>query len=141
MNDINTILLMLIVIMLIYFLCKKPEAFEICYGKNDHLDQTIWGPGAWDFLHTVAFAFPEKPRQKDKIAAKNFVESFACILPCSVCKTHFKENIKKLPINVETRDKFFEWTVELHNLVNLQLGKPEWKVEDVRNVYIDKYKK
>ena len=133
-----TCLMILVVVLLVYLVYKfntNTTGFKICIGKHDHLDQNIWGPAAWEFLHTVAFAYPEKPSSEDKSAAKNFVESFACILPCVVCKQHFSENIKELPLNVASRKDFFEWTVRLHNMVNVKLNKPIWNLDSAFEKY------
>ena len=135
----NTCFLIIVVIFLVYFIVKNTASFKVCYGKNDHLDQKIWGPSAWEFLHSIAFAYPENPTQEDKTAANNFIHSFACMLPCSVCKDHFKSNIKVLPVDVSTREKFFDWTVQLHNLVNKQLGKPQFTTTEIFDSYKKKY--
>jgi hypothetical protein len=51
-----------------------------------------------------------------------FFESMPDILPCTMCGKHLKDNLKILPVDP---DNLFEWSVDLHNLVNTQLNKPE----------------
>jgi Erv1 / Alr family len=51
-----------------------------------------------------------------------FFESMPDILPCAQCGKHLRENLQTLPI--DTTD-LFRWSVDLHNLVNTQLNKPE----------------
>ena len=51
-----------------------------------------------------------------------FFEAMPDILPCAQCGKHLKENLQILP--VDTSD-LFKWSVDLHNLVNSQLNKPE----------------
>ena len=135
----NTCILIIVAILIVYFIVRSSSAFEVCYGKNDHLNQSIWGPHAWEFLHSVAFAYPEDPTTQDKKSVKNFAESFACILPCSVCKDNFKTHIKSHPLKVNSRREFFDWTVGLHNLVNRHLGKPQYNSDEVFNSYKKKY--
>jgi hypothetical protein len=55
-----------------------------------------------------------------------FFESLPDILPCSQCGKHLKENLAILP--VDTSD-MFRWSVDIHNLVNTQLNKPEISYE------------
>jgi hypothetical protein len=60
---------------------------------------------------------PEK-----KEAYIRFFEAMPDVLPCSMCGKHLKENLKLLPVDT---DDMFRWSIDLHNLVNSQLNKPE----------------
>ena len=51
-----------------------------------------------------------------------FFEAMPDILPCSQCGKHLKDNLVILPVDT---DDMFRWSVDLHNLVNSQLNKPE----------------
>jgi hypothetical protein len=55
-------------------------------------------------------------------ALTQFVESMPGILPCKQCGKHLKENLLILPFD---RHDPFRWSVDIHNLVNSQLNKPE----------------
>ena len=63
------------------------------------MDPRIWGPHTWFFLHTLTFSYPDQPGEDDKRKMYTFFTNLADILPCSVCKIHYKENIEKYPIN------------------------------------------
>lgn len=84
---------------------------------------TIFGPYFWSVLHMTALsaAGTDKPE-----AYVRFFESLPDILPCSQCGKHLKENLAILP--VDTSD-MFRWSVDIHNLVNTQLNKPEISYE------------
>ena len=94
----------------------------------------IWGPHAWKFLHMIALAYPNEPTEDQKKHYKDFYELLKFILPCSICANHFKENIENdLPITNEVlknKDSFVKWSIDLHNLVNKQTGKPEIPLEE-----------
>lgn len=83
---------------------------------------TVFGPYFWSVIHMTALsAGKELPDDKAQ-AYIRFYESMPDILPCAQCGKHLRENLDMLP--PDTAD-LFRWTVDLHNLVNSQLNKPE----------------
>jgi hypothetical protein len=80
----------------------------------------------WHTIHVVALSYPSNPTYAQKRAAKEFYESMAELIPCPICREHYKEHLKKLPLSphLDRRDDLFRWTVQLHNEVNQMLGKP-----------------
>ena len=99
---------------------------------------SIWGPAAWSFLHTAAFAYgtdPEKPTAEEKKHAMQFFTVLPYMLPCSICRAHYLEHIKKHPPNVTNRDSLSRWVVKIHNIVNANSGKPIVPYEHVREHY------
>ena len=89
---------------------------------------SVWGPFFWHTIHIGALGYPVKdPSYGEKKAAKEFYESLVFIIPCPVCKEHYAQHIKENPITpfLDTRKDLFEWTVNIHNLVNKDLKKPE----------------
>lgn len=99
------------------------------------MDSNIWGSHAWLFLHTITLNYPENPNKFDKEKYKNFFENLGNVIPCEVCKDHYKKNIKKYPIQLETRESLVKWLHNIHNLVNIKNGKEEFSYED----FIEKY--
>jgi len=91
-----------------------------------HLPPSAWGPFFWHTMHIVALGYPTNPSYGHKKAAKEFIESFAFLIPCPICKEHFIEHLKESPISpfLDRREDLFKWTVTLHNKVNKKLGKP-----------------
>jgi hypothetical protein len=86
----------------------------------------VWGPILWHTIHVTALSYPSNPTYAQKKAAKEFFESLAELIPCPVCREHYKVHIQKLPLtpHLDRREDLFRWTVELHNEVNQMLGKP-----------------
>ena len=90
------------------------------------INPNTWGPLFWGTLHITALGYPKNPTYSDKKAAKDFFESLQFLLPCQVCRGHYKEHLKKYPImpHLDRRDDLFKYTVMFHNEVNATLGKP-----------------
>jgi FAD-linked sulfhydryl oxidase len=89
------------------------------------LPPTVWGPLFWHTIHIVALGYSNSPSYAQKRAAKEFYESFSQLIPCAVCREHYITHLSKNPISphLDRRDDLFRWTVNLHNEVNVSLGK------------------
>ena len=77
-------------------------------------------------MHIVALGYSEKPSYSDKKAAKEFYESLQALIPCPICKVHYQKHLADVPLtpHLDSRDSLFKWTVDIHNRVNKDLGKP-----------------
>jgi hypothetical protein len=98
---------------------------------------SVWGPFFWHTIHIVALGYPKNPTYTDKKCAKEFYESFAFLLPCSICREHYKEYLQAKPIStfLDSRTDLIKWTIQIHNKVNKMLGKSEWTLEEVLSYY------
>ena len=98
---------------------------------------STWGPFFWHTMHIVALGYPTQPSYAEKRAAKEFFESFTHLIPCPTCKLHYAEHLKNNPItrSLDTRKDLFGWTIKIHNLVNKDLGKPEYNETDAIAFY------
>lgn len=81
-----------------------------------------WGPHFWMTLHVACLGC------QDHKALVEFVEGYVYIIPCLSCRQHFEQVLVENPVP-ETGD-FFQWSVDVHNIVNKRLGKPEVSYED-----------
>ena len=97
----------------------------------------VWGPFFWHTIHIVALGYSKNPTYTDKKCAKEFYESLAFLLPCSICREHYKEYLQEKPIStfLDSRTDLIKWTIQIHNKVNKMLGKPEWTLEEVLSYY------
>ena len=97
-----------------------------------HLPPEIWGPIFWSTLHIVSLAYPEEPTYAEKRAAKEFYNALAHLLPCPICRDHFREVLKGLPIDswLDKKGTLTEWVWMAHNQVNKRLDKPEISMAD-----------
>jgi hypothetical protein len=98
---------------------------------------TTWGPFFWHTMHLVALGYPVEPTYAEKRAAKEFFESFTHLIPCPTCKIHYANHLKEMPItpSLDTRKDLFKWTVDMHNMVNKDLGKPLYTEADAISFY------
>jgi len=99
------------------------------------MDPEIWGPKAWFFIHNIALTYPRNPNINDKQMYKNFFINLGNVLPCSVCKVHYKENLieSELDIGLNSNIDLFKWTVDIHNKVNKQNNKKIFTYEEALN--------
>lgn len=97
----------------------------------------VWGPFFWHTIHIVALGYPTEPTYTDKKSAKEFYESLQFLLPCPVCREHYKEHLAKHPItpHLDRRRDLFRWSIVLHNAVNESLGKPKFSEKEVIEYY------
>lgn len=98
---------------------------------------SVWGPIFWHALHVTALSYPTNPNYAQKRAAKEFYESMTELIPCPVCREHYKKHLQKLPLSphLDRRDDLFRWTIQLHNEVNDTLGKPRVSEMESINFY------
>lgn len=87
----------------------------------------IWGPIFWSTLHIASLAYSDKPTERQRQNMKNFYESMVDVLPCPICRHHYEENLKAFPIDksLDDRKLLIQWVFDMHNKINLQLGKRE----------------
>lgn len=99
----------------------------------------IWGKHMWFSIHFVAQDYPLEPSQEDVTSYKVFFENLWKVLPCYKCGVNYKRHLKELPIDpyLESRESLFAWTVELHNIVNSELGKPLMTLDEAKAKYSD----
>lgn len=83
-----------------------------------------WGPSGWNFLQSIAFKYPKNPTLTDMALYRDFYMSAGKVLPCDLCKEHYRRNIKIHPINLRSNKTLTMWINRLHNHVNEAKGKP-----------------
>lgn len=91
-----------------------------------HLPPEIWGPIFWAMMHILSMAYPEDPTYSEKRSAKELFNALVHLLPCPVCRSHYKETLQKIPVEtwLDNRTSLVEWVWMVHNDVNERLGKP-----------------
>jgi len=107
------------------------------------MDPNIWGPGAWQFLHSITLSYPDQPTEQDKQNHIDFFNSLKNVLPCEKCKNHFQENLQTHPLenSLEDKESLFKWLVDVHNKVNVDNGKKELSYDEVTELYEKMYTK
>lgn len=94
-----------------------------------------WGPPLWNYIHTLCrLGGDDKLKQKDKDHLYHCIRSILDVIPCKYCAAEYHKWLDILGRERETRERYgddpdylFLWSVDLHNSVNLGLGKPLYK--------------
>jgi hypothetical protein len=96
-----------------------------------------WGPKLWYILHLISFNYPENPDIITKRYHHDFFENLKNVIPCVICRNHYKNHLENNPISPHLDNKylFSKWVVNLHNQVNIMLGKPIKSYEEVVIMY------
>lgn len=98
----------------------------------------LWGPYVWATIHLVSLGAPDTIDSSQQLAYITFFNQLPYVIPCSSCAQHLLENMGKTSVSLETaakkgREGLFAWSVELHNIVNRMLKKPEMSAEKARD--------
>jgi hypothetical protein len=91
-----------------------------------------WGPYFWNTIHYTALGYPEDTPSVDiRAKYKDFYEALGFVIPCMKCSKNYINHIREIPIDpfLVSRDMLFKWTVNIHNIVNKEIGKPHWNEE------------
>jgi len=101
------------------------------------MDPNVWGPKFWFSLHSVSFTYPFYPDEADKIKYKTFFELLEFVLPCVVCRVNYAKNIKMHPIDshLNNRKSLAHWVIDIHNMVNIENGKPDITYKEAIGIY------
>jgi Erv1 / Alr family len=91
-----------------------------------------WGPYVWATIHLVCIGAPDVLDGQTQMQFRSFLNSLQYVIPCAECRAHLKQNLEQLPVDphLASSKELFAWSVNLHNLVNQQLGKPQVSQEE-----------
>lgn len=94
-----------------------------------------WGPYAWYKFHKKPVRYPETPCKCDiKCITQYYYKIFPKYIDCSSCKKEYMRLIEAHPIKANSDFELYMWTVKIHNMVNIKLGKPV--VSDTQAYYM-----
>ena len=107
------------------------------------MNQNIWGPHLWFSLHTISFNYPINPTEDDKNNYYNYFNSLKEVIPCSICKKNYIRHLNEHPIKnyLNNRKSLVYWVIDMHNMVNVEIGKKIFSYDKVIKKYEDVYKK
>jgi hypothetical protein len=74
-------------------------------------------------MHIVSLGVKPNPTAQEQEGIRNFYESLQVVIPCPICKDHYAEALRTMPIRTSSRDEIVEWVYDIHNHINTQLGK------------------
>lgn len=100
----------------------------------------IWGQYFWVSIHYIALGYPVIPTYDEKAAYKAYFLSLHYVIPCKTCSDHYQTHLKIRPImeaDLESNETLFKWTVDIHNMVNADLGKSRLSYKDALDMYVN----
>jgi len=84
------------------------------------MDPEIWGPPAWEFIFAVIDQMPEHNAPDGYM---EFFHSFVDVLPCPVCKRHYRKYILANPIPIRSKNLTRIWAQNLRNEIAERKGR------------------
>ena len=102
---------------------KVAMALREKYGeKNPVLGLSVaseWGPILWNEFHNRTRQY-----EMDKEKETRWLNIFASWIPCGECRSHYLELLNKIPPDLNSKEGFEKWGINLHDEVNIRVGKP-----------------
>lgn len=105
-----------------------------------NINPNIWGADTWHFLHYVTIAYPVTPSDRIKQHARNLFESLEYLLPCEKCRYNFGQHMQQRPLTdaiLSSKTLLIRWLIDIHNDVNMTLGKSPMSYENAINTYME----
>tara|TARA_B100002019_G_C21101599_1_gene513825 strand:- start:53 stop:853 length:801 start_codon:yes stop_codon:yes gene_type:complete len=96
-------------------------------NKNNGLITKLWGPPAWEYLHSVSFGYPLEPTDEQKKNYRNFFINVGNTLPCKFCRNSYNDFIvsndtKLNDDDLKNRENLTRWLYRMHEKVNNKLN-------------------
>ena len=102
--------------------------------KINHINVFMWQSITWIFFHKLSL---NQDTSKNNYYEK-FFNSFRYIIPCSICRNHYISMLNEPKLNLKKRIEnktLFEFTIDIHNIVNKRIGGFQWNYEKSRKYY------
>jgi hypothetical protein len=102
-----------------------------------------WGPILWNIIHGLAEKAEKSIIHEDEIREwQKFVKAIGEVLPCDICRDHYKRytaqnpftQITKIPFN-QVKDFVKHWVWNLHNEINVGNDKPVFEYSLLAETY------
>lgn len=103
-----------------------------------NIDPNLWGPSAWRFLHYITLSYPDKPVTADMDNMYVLFMGVARMLPCEKCRVEYSLLLKQKPLTknvLSSRYNLVSWFLDIHNAVNIKLGKSTMSYDEFLNDY------
>jgi len=102
-------------------------------------DPNVWGPHLWRYMHYSAANYPRNPSEQQIQDMMTWLKTLTVTLPCNSCKEHYGRYIQNNNAHLReicsSRDKLFNFFVDIHNKVNQRKNKPILSYEEARMIY------
>jgi hypothetical protein len=115
------------------------------YNKTN-IPKNRWGNSFWFMISHCPIYASEKLSDSWNLSYKSFISGLQWTLPCGECRDHIAYNLQELEsrnVSIDdyltTNRKIFEFSVILHNEVNVMLNKPKITLQEAYNIYRSGY--
>lgn len=102
-------------------------------------DPRVWGPHLWKYMHCSAANYPEKPTSDQIDQMITWLKTLTVTIPCKKCKDHYGQYINRHQTSLRdicaSKDKLFNFIVDIHNQVNRRNNKPIVTYDEARRLY------
>lgn len=97
-----------------------------------NFDPKIWGRHFWYILHLITFGYPDQPSYIDQRGYHDFFVNLQHVIPCFKCRKNYSKHLQEHPIGpyLNTKSNLIKWLVDMHNMVNNELGLPNLTIEE-----------
>lgn len=99
------------------------------------------GRRTWDKIHNSVAALPQDANESQVKETMDTVRGIIHDYPCIDCSENAKKNLKEIADrgfsvdSVKTRTDAVKWAYDFHNIVNEDLEKKQFSIEDLKATY------
>ena len=105
-------------------------------------DPKVWGPHLWKYMHCAAANYPENPSPKQVNDMVVWLQTLTTTIPCQQCQKHYGQyinsHVNTLHDICSSRDRLFNFIVDIHNQVNKRNNKPAISYDEAKRLYCTK---
>lgn len=108
--------------------------------EENVITKSFWGNSFWFMIHFLALIVVKNSSKRKLLLELIF--TLTILMPCNTCKKHLKITLDKYNekgIFQEIMNggvNIFEWTVDLHNIVNKSLDKKQFTYQEAIRLYV-----
>ena len=103
------------------------------------INNDVWGPYYWFFLHTISLNYPNHPTENLKKKYYDLISNFYLFIPDLKIGSEFNDLITQYPVSpfLDSKKSFIHWVHSIHNKINLNLGKPKISLTNFYDEYFE----
>ena len=107
---------------------------------DNNISRNIWGPIAWNLLHSFSINNNIKMNDSKKHNYYIFYTTFSYILPCIICSEHYAHIINSTLLLEEDKIKISylkRWIYKIHNIINKKLKKNKYSYKNLLRDHLE----